>query len=152
MRLISHAIADALLGEHIDVLEESGRLKPVGLVIREFSNSVMGVESAGARVAKGDLLLIREGSVGYLTSIESLEVDRVGHEALDLKTGDKFGAKVERTARVGSSVWRAEPLPRPAPEEVDATDASGREIDLDTSLEMRGSDHEGDVDAPESGP
>jgi hypothetical protein len=105
VRVLAHAIADAIVGEEIDQLKRVGRLRLVGRVIREFSDNVLGIETAAGEVKVGQQLIIQEGLSGFEASIESLEVENVRHDSVTCADGTKIGVKVPRSARVGSEVW-----------------------------------------------
>ena len=107
-------IAELFMSKVVQRRIELGQATMVGRVIREFSNSVVGVQMQPGTVAAGEELVILRQQACYRVIVESLEVDHVPFQKLEISTEQNVGMRLSGSAKLGSELFK---MRNPPPQE-----------------------------------
>lgn len=78
----------------------------VGRVIHEFSNNIVGVEMFPGTIAVGEELVIFRQQACYRVSVDSLEVNHVPFQTLEIASVQNVGIRLSYPAKLGSEIYR----------------------------------------------
>jgi len=108
-------IAELFMSKVVERRIELGQVTRVGSVIHEFSNSVVGVQMQPGTVVAGEELIIFRQEACYRVNVESLEVDHIPSQRLEVATVTNVGMRLSGPAKLGSGLFK---IRNPSPQDL----------------------------------
>jgi hypothetical protein len=109
---LSNCLAELIMWNFVRRREATGFVEPIGEVIRNFSENIVGISASGSELKVEDTIVVISDSACHYAVVKSIQENHVPFSNLMTRPGQQIAAKLTHTARDGSQLLRLSDNPR----------------------------------------